>query len=236
MRTFRHGSPVPIADIEASFDHSISESYQRGRNSEAQRLCCPDVNHQLIFRWQLNWKIARLLALKDAVDVTGGAPRGDGSFFWPGPWRGRTVPESSPRAALAAGAPAQPWRRQRRTAAAGHCAVKLITRTRDPFERSISACEQISSSISATSISVVGRHCKVLGISPGQMRHAEPSLSSTRWLLSCLLICIADLPYSRSEPTNPATNQQGPGKNQFQLVDTVKRTPAHAASLTGSER
>src|SRR5262249_4402079 len=47
-------------------------------------------------------------------------------------WRGRTVPESSPRAALAAGAPAQPWRRQRRTAA-GHCAVKLITRTRDPF-------------------------------------------------------------------------------------------------------
>ena len=33
----------------------------------------------------------------------GGAPRGDGSFFWPGPWRGRTVPESSPRAALAAG-------------------------------------------------------------------------------------------------------------------------------------
>src|SRR5262249_46230193 len=91
---------------------------------------------------------------------------------------------------------AQPWRRQRRTAAAGHCAVKLITRTRDPFERSISACEQISSSMSATSISVVGRHCKVLGISPGQIRHAEPSLSSTRWLLSCLLICIADLPYN----------------------------------------
>jgi len=57
--------------------------------------------------------------------------------------------------------------------------VKLITRTRDPFERLISACEQISSSMSATSISVVGRHCKVLGISPGQIRHAEPSLSST---------------------------------------------------------
>jgi hypothetical protein len=57
----------------------------------------------------------------------------------------------------------------------------------------ISACEQISSSMSATSISVVGSHCKVLGISPGQMRHAEPSLSSTMWLLSCFLICIADL-------------------------------------------
>jgi hypothetical protein len=58
---------------------------------------------------------------------------------------------------LAAGvAAAQPWRRQRRTAAAGQCTRALITRTRDPFERSISACEQISSSMSATSISVVG--------------------------------------------------------------------------------
>src|SRR6266446_7655855 len=95
---------------------------------------------------------------------------------------------------LAAGvAAAQPWRRQRRTAEAGQCALALITRTRDPFERLISACEQISSSMSATSISVVGSHCKVLGISPGQMRHAEPSLSSTMWLLSCFLICIADL-------------------------------------------
>ena len=75
---------------------------------------------------------------------------------------------------------AQPWRRQRRTAAAGHCALTLITRTRDPLARSISACEQISSSMSVTSISVVGSHCKVLGISPGQMRHAEPSLSSTK--------------------------------------------------------
>src|SRR5262249_54121303 len=71
--------------------------------------------------------------------------------------------------------------------------LALITRTREPFERSISACEQISSSISATSISVVGSHCKVLGMSPGQMRHAEPSLSSTIWLRSCFLICITDL-------------------------------------------
>src|SRR5947209_12970767 len=53
--------------------------------------------------------------------------------------------------------------------------------------------------MSATSISVVGSHCNVLGISPGQMRHAEPSLSSTIWLLSCFLICIADLPCKRSE-------------------------------------
>jgi len=84
--------------------------------------------------------------------------------------------------------------------AAAVAALTLITRTRDPLERSISTCKQISSSTSATSISVVGSHCKVLGISPGQMRHAEPSRSSTRWLLSCFLICIADLPCDRSEP------------------------------------
>src|SRR5215470_12094904 len=111
----------------------------------------------------------------------------------------------------------QPWRRQRRTAAAGHCALTLITRTRDPFERSISACEQTSSSISATSISVVGSHCKVLGISPGQMRHAEPSLSSTRWLLSCFLICIADLPceaVAKQHQTKTAVRQ-----TRFQLIE-----------------
>src|SRR5207244_1256466 len=106
--------------------------------------------------------------------------------------RGNGEPETSTRRGGGVAAP-QPSRSERRTAAAGQCALALITRTRDPFERSTSACEQISSSISATSISVVGSHCNVLGISPGQMRQAEPSLSSTIWLLSCCLICIADL-------------------------------------------
>src|SRR5262249_30492120 len=75
----------------------------------------------------------------------------------------------------------------------------LIARTRDPFERSTRACEQISCSVSVTSISVVGRHSNVLGISPGQMAHADPSLSSPIWLLSCFLICIADLRAIESE-------------------------------------
>src|SRR5262249_49750079 len=95
--------------------------------------------------------------------------------------------------------PFQPSRSECRTAAAGQYALALITRTRDPFERSTRACEQISCSISATSISVVGSHCKVFGISPGQMRHAEPSPSYTIWLLSCFLICIIDLRAIESE-------------------------------------
>src|SRR5207237_10483046 len=52
----------------------------------------------------------------------------------------------------------------------------------------------------APSVSVVGSSCKVVEISPGQMRHAEPSLSSTIWLLSCFLICISDLRHDQSEP------------------------------------
>src|SRR5262249_16396692 len=68
--------------------------------------------------------------------------------------------------------PFQPSRSERRTAAAGQYTLALIARTRDPFARSTRACEQISCSICVTSISVVGRHSNVLGISPGQMGHA----------------------------------------------------------------
>jgi hypothetical protein len=51
---------------------------------------------------------------------------------------GRAETEASiPPSGVAA---AQPARRQRRTAATGQYALALITRTRDPFERSTSVC------------------------------------------------------------------------------------------------
>src|SRR5262249_47648401 len=106
---------------------------------------------------------------------------------------------ASSKTAQGGAGPFQPSRSERRTAAAGRYALALIARTHDPFSRSTRGCEQISCSISLTSISLVGRHSNVLGISPGQMRHAEPSLSSTIWLLSCFLICIADLRAIESE-------------------------------------
>ena len=84
----------------------------------------------------------------------------------------------------------QPSRSARRTASVGQSSFALITRTRDPSECVTSACEQMSSSMSATSSSVAGNHCNVLDTSPGQIRHVEPSLSSTMWLLSCCLIRI----------------------------------------------
>jgi hypothetical protein len=122
------------------------------------------------------------------------------------PWRKlvvatdfRRTPQPLAKLREGGAGPFQPSRSERRTAAAGQYALALIARTRDPFARSTRACEQISCSICVTSISVVGRHSNALGISPGQMRHAEPSLSSTIWLLSCFLICIADLRAIESE-------------------------------------
>jgi hypothetical protein len=44
-------------------------------------------------------------------------------------------------------------------------------------------CEQNSSLIADTRSSVVGNHCKVAAISPGQIRHLEPSSSSVTLLV-----------------------------------------------------
>jgi hypothetical protein len=85
--------------------------------------------------------------------------------------------------------------RERRTPSNCHCRSAGMTRTRDPSERLIRACEHISCADCATSISVDGSHCKVFGKSFGHMRHREPSLSSTTSLLSCRLIII-DIPHN----------------------------------------
>jgi hypothetical protein len=50
--------------------------------------------------------------------------------------------------------------------------------------------EQNSSAIADTRRSVVGSQFKVKAISPGQIRHKEPSSSSTILLLSCFLMSI----------------------------------------------
>jgi len=84
----------------------------------------------------------------------------------------------------------QPSPSERRTAATGHSALASITLTLDSWAWSIKVWEQISCSISTTSISVVGSHCSVFATSAGHIRHTEPSLSSTMSLLSCRLILL----------------------------------------------
>jgi hypothetical protein len=67
----------------------------------------------------------------------------------------------------------------RRTCATGQSVLASITRTREPSFCSMRVCEQNSSLIADTRRSVVGNHCKVATVSPGQIRHLEPSSSST---------------------------------------------------------
>ena len=56
------------------FDHLVGEREQRSRNVEPKCLRGLEVDHQIEFGWLLNRKIAGLLALQDAIDVTGRLP------------------------------------------------------------------------------------------------------------------------------------------------------------------
>jgi hypothetical protein len=71
------------------------------------------------------------------------------------------------------------WTSDCRISSTGHSLFALITRTCDPSDPLMRACEHVLSSIFLTSISAVGSHCKVSAMSAGHMRHAELSLNST---------------------------------------------------------
>src|ERR1700722_2106002 len=58
----------------ASFDHLVGKRQQRRWNFEAERLGGLEVDHELELIWSLYRKVARLLALEDAIDVARGQP------------------------------------------------------------------------------------------------------------------------------------------------------------------
>ena len=55
------------------FDRLVRAQQDRCRHIEAKRLGGRHIEHGLVFHRQLHRQIGRLLALKDAVDVGGGA-------------------------------------------------------------------------------------------------------------------------------------------------------------------
>src|SRR5215831_4555106 len=54
-----------------SFDHLVGASEHRCRHLKAERLCGLQIDHQLVSSRRLNWKVRRLLAFEDAIDITG---------------------------------------------------------------------------------------------------------------------------------------------------------------------
>src|ERR1700758_817326 len=54
-------------------DHLIGAGEKRLRNTQPECLRGIEIEYQLILCWRLHRQIGRLLALEDAIDVTGGA-------------------------------------------------------------------------------------------------------------------------------------------------------------------
>src|SRR5271167_1380183 len=59
---------------QALFDHLVRAGENGCRHVETELLRGPEVDHQLVLGWRLHWQIGGLLALEDAIDVTGRAP------------------------------------------------------------------------------------------------------------------------------------------------------------------
>ena len=77
-------SPVPLTAASicskwrapklALLDHLVGAGKERRRHVKAERLCCFEVDNELIFGWGMHRKISRFLAFKNAIDITGSLP------------------------------------------------------------------------------------------------------------------------------------------------------------------
>ena len=66
---------VPKAEVDASLNNFVCAREQRGRNCEAERLSSLEIDYQLVLHRSLYWKVGRLLALENAIDVARRAPK-----------------------------------------------------------------------------------------------------------------------------------------------------------------
>ena len=57
------------------FDHVVGKGEQLVGHGKAERLCGLEVDHQLELDWGLDGKLARFLALEDAIDIGRRSPK-----------------------------------------------------------------------------------------------------------------------------------------------------------------
>src|SRR5262249_56213795 len=73
-RSRRNTASCSVRGERDLFDHLVGDREQPVGNFEAERLCGLEVDRQLVLDRVLHRKVGRLLALEDAIDVTGRLP------------------------------------------------------------------------------------------------------------------------------------------------------------------
>src|SRR5436190_23368761 len=68
-RTSHDVADGPLSDIMPLLDHLVSAGEHGRRQGEVERLGGLEINYQLVLGRRLHWKVDRLLALEDAIDV-----------------------------------------------------------------------------------------------------------------------------------------------------------------------
>src|SRR5215471_5970310 len=63
-----------VQQVPALFDDLVGAREHRRRQAEVERLCSFQIDHQLVLGRRLDRHVTWLLALEDAIDITGGSP------------------------------------------------------------------------------------------------------------------------------------------------------------------
>src|SRR5262245_59641230 len=74
QQTLQQNLPIPALSIrgnESLLDHLVSAREKRWWNGDAESLCSLEIDDQVVLGRRLHRKIARLLALQDAIDISG---------------------------------------------------------------------------------------------------------------------------------------------------------------------